>query len=92
MGGKWADLAANRVSQRQTVKSCVWRLCRSAARTVKQCQPTAGAQGTTGVSQRSQVQILPPLQRGSSLNYLFLFPETPGRSPIRSGVSPFRGS
>lgn len=63
MGGKWADLTANRVSRRQAVKSCVWRLRRSAARTVKQCQATAGAQRTTGVSQRSQVQILPPLPK-----------------------------
>jgi hypothetical protein len=67
VGGKWADLAANRVSQRQTVKSCVWRLRRSAARTVKQCQATAGAQCTTGVSQRSQVQILPPLPNSGSV-------------------------
>ncbi len=61
VGGKWADLAADRVSQCQTVKSYVWRLRRSSVRNVKQCQATTGAQCTTGVSQRSQVQILPPL-------------------------------
>ena len=57
VGGKWADLAANRVTQGQTVKSCVWRMRRSAPRTVKQRQATDGTQCTTGVSQRATVQI-----------------------------------